>query len=94
MLTMEDCIGLSGLSGDEIDAIAEHEHLPAIVAVELGCCLVGTAAGQRRIAACIRDDIEHARAHGRVQHAADLDAVLRHFVDEHAPLAGTGNRNG
>jgi hypothetical protein len=36
MITIDDCIGLSGLTEDEVDAIAEHEHLPEIVAAELG----------------------------------------------------------
>jgi len=28
MLTIEDCIGLSELTEEEILAIAEHEHIP------------------------------------------------------------------
>ena len=36
MLTIEDCIGLSGLTEDEIAAVAEHEHLPAMLALEMG----------------------------------------------------------
>ena len=35
MLTYEDCVSLSGLTREEIEAIAEHEHIPAIVAAEL-----------------------------------------------------------
>ena len=31
MLTYEDCIGLCELSEAEIQAISEHEHIPAIV---------------------------------------------------------------
>lgn len=83
MLTIEDCIAFSGLTEDEIDAIAEHEHLPEMLAVELGCCLARTAAGQRRIAACIRDDMARARAHGRAVHAERLAGVLRQFLREH-----------
>jgi hypothetical protein len=40
MLTLEDCIVLSDLAVEEIDAIAEHEHLPETIAAELGCYLV------------------------------------------------------
>ena len=36
MLTLEDCIGLSGLTEEEILAIAQHEHIPQIAATELG----------------------------------------------------------
>ena len=42
MLTLEDCIELSDLSEEEILAIAEHEHIPEMVAVELGAYLVHT----------------------------------------------------
>ena len=36
MITIEDCLALSDLTEEEIDAIAEHEHLPEIIAAELG----------------------------------------------------------
>ena len=29
MITLEDCIGLCGLTEEEVLAVAEHEHLPA-----------------------------------------------------------------
>jgi len=33
MISIEDCIALSGLTSDEIDAIGEHEHvLPGVAA--------------------------------------------------------------
>jgi hypothetical protein len=83
MLTMEDCIGLSDLTEEEIDAIAEHEHVPEMLAVELGCCLVHTVDGQRRIAGFIRDDIDRARGHGDQRHAGELAMVLRGFVSHH-----------
>lgn len=88
MLTIDDCIALSGLTGPEIDAIAEHEHLPEIVALELGCCLVHSRDGSRRIAGFIRDDIEAARRHGQARHARQLAGVLRGFVAHH-PMLGT-----
>ena len=34
MLTFDDCLGLCELSEEEIRAIAEHEHLPEIVALD------------------------------------------------------------
>jgi hypothetical protein len=40
MLTIEDCIALSDLTEEEIDAIAEHEHIPEMLAIELGSYLV------------------------------------------------------
>ena len=36
MISLEDCVGLSGLTEEEILAIAEHEHIPEIAASALG----------------------------------------------------------
>jgi len=35
MIALEDCIGLCGLTEEEVLAIAEHEHLPEIAATAL-----------------------------------------------------------
>lgn len=83
MLTYQDCLGLCNLSEEEIAAIAEHEHLPAIVAIELGHYLVITPDGQRRIKRIILDDIAAARARGDRLHALKLKLVLKHFCDSH-----------
>ena len=87
MLTLQDCIEMSDLSEEEILAIAEHEGLTEMVALELGSYLVHTAAGEKRIKRMIVDDIEHARANGDVKHAALLKKVLQHFVECHADAA-------
>ena len=34
MLSLEDCIAFSGLTPDQLDAVACHKHLPPIVAAE------------------------------------------------------------
>jgi hypothetical protein len=81
MLTLEDCIAMSDLTAEEVDAIAEHEHLPATVATELGCYLVHLDDGRAAIRSMIRDDIDRAVAHRQFGHAAALRLVLRHFID-------------
>lgn len=83
MLTLEDCIALSELTQEEIAAIAEHDHLPEIVATELGWLLVHTGAGCRCIAAMIDDDIAAAQLRGDRAHAARLKLVLRQFIAGH-----------
>ena len=83
MLTYEDCLGLCELSEDEIRAIAEHEHLTALVALELGQYLVQTPDGQRAIRKMILDDIEAARSSGNAAAVLKLKATMRHFVDTH-----------
>ena len=87
MLTFEDCLDFADLTGEEVDAIAEHEHVPEMVALELGRYLCQTPEGERRISRMIVDDIEEARASGDLAAAAKLRFVLRHFVDTHLHVA-------
>lgn len=82
MLTLEDCIALSGLTREEIDAIAEHEHLPEMVATELGAYLIQLPEGTGAIKAIIRDDIVRAQVQGDHLHSAKLKLVLRHFLEQ------------
>ncbi len=81
MLTLEDCIALSDLTLEEIDAIAEHEHLPETIAAEFGCYLAHCPDGRRAIRSMIRDDIEAARVRGDLRRSAELKVVLQHFVE-------------
>ena len=83
MLTYEDCVALSDLTEEEIEAIMEHEHLPAMVAAELGNYLVHSAEGVPLLKRMILDDIEMARGRGDWDHAMKLRLVLRHFVQSH-----------
>ena len=86
MLTKEDCIDLSELTAEEVDAIAEHESLPEIIAAELGNYLVHTDDGIAKIQRIILDDIEMAERRGDTSHVATLKLTLRHFVEEHLQL--------
>jgi len=83
MLSFEDCVGLSDLDEEEIAAIAEHEHVPEIVAAEMGCWLVHGPKGEARIEHIIEDDIEAARRHGHPQEAQHWKEVLDHFATNH-----------
>lgn len=84
MLTLQDCIELSGLSEEEILAIAEHEHIPEMVALELGNYLVHTATGEKRIKRMIREDLEEARARCDSERIKTLQMVLKHYVLHHS----------
>ncbi|MBI4183339.1 MAG: hypothetical protein HY521_05015 [Proteobacteria bacterium] len=86
MLTLKDCIGLCDLSEEEILAIADHEHLPEIVATELGNYLIHSPEGVPTIKAMIVDDIRAAEARGDVKRSLELKMVLRHFVQTHREL--------
>lgn len=83
MIALEDVIGMSGLTEAEVDAIAEHEHIPEMAAAALGAYLLHKAKGADEIVAMIRDDIRHAISQGNQKHAAELLAALRHFLSEY-----------
>lgn len=83
MLTYEDCVGMCDLTEEEVDAIAEHEHIPNIVAAELGYYLVHEEPGVPKIRRIILDDIEMAEKRGDKEHALVLQLTLRHFVLTH-----------
>ena len=84
MLSYEDCVGLCDLTEEEVDAIAEHEHIPNIVAAELGNFLVhDEATGVPKIRRFILEDIEVAEQRGDKKHVLALKLVLKHFIDTH-----------
>jgi hypothetical protein len=83
VLSLEDCIALCGLSEDEVLAIAEHEHVPEVVAAELGNYLVQTPEGEMRIKSIIRDEMVRARLRGDRKHELALMRLLREFVLQH-----------
>jgi hypothetical protein len=83
MLTLEDCIAFTELSEAEIDAIAEHEHVPEIIATELGNYLMYTPEGVPVLKRMIVDDIADAERRGDLAHALTLRLVLRHFIQTH-----------
>ena len=83
MLSLKDCIDLSDLSDDEIAAIAEHEHVPEIIAAEIGCQLIQTAAGCVVLRHYIHDNLVSAQARHLDQKAQALALLLRRFENEH-----------
>jgi hypothetical protein len=83
MLSLEDCLGLCDLTEAEVLAIAHHEHIPEIAAVEVGNYLVHAPDGEMRIKSIIRDDIGEARLRGDRAHELALKLVLRNFVLQH-----------
>jgi len=83
MLTFEDCLAYCDLTAEEIAAIAEHEHVPEMIAAELGHYLVVTPDGRRYIRRIILGDIAVARNRGDTLRAALLMRVLQHFCRKH-----------
>jgi hypothetical protein len=83
VLTLKDCIDLCDLTEAEVDAIAEHEHVPEMLAAEMGYYIVHSPDGVPKMRRIIEDDIRAAIERHDVAHASKLLAVLRHFIETH-----------
>jgi hypothetical protein len=89
MVDYESARLLAQLSQEEVDAIAAHEGLPDMAALELGRYLCETPDGERALKGMIREELEACRERGDHEGAARLRLVLRHFVETHPRAKGT-----
>ena len=83
MISIEDCIAMCDLTREEVDAIAEHEHIEEIAAAALANYLMGREGGPQKIREMIQDDIRAALEHRDKDHARELLMALRHFMHAH-----------
>ena len=83
MLSLNECIGMSDLTDDEIAVIVEHEHVPEIVAVELGHGLLKTPKGIFILRCYISDVLERAKLAGKHEKVKRLDVLLTRFNAAH-----------
>lgn len=84
MITLEDCVGFCGLTEEEVLAIAEHEHLPEIVATALAQYLLSQEHGSEKVRDIIVDDIRQAQLiEGNKEQVLMLLHVLHHFLKTH-----------
>jgi hypothetical protein len=84
MISLEDCVGLCGLSEEEVLAIAEHEHLPEIAAAALAAYLLSQKHCSEKVLDMIVDDIRQAQfVKGDKEHVLTLLHVLHHFLKTH-----------
>ena len=79
MLPIQDVIDYCDLERGEIEAIAEHEHVPVVVAAELSEQLLSTPQGVYRLHTMIIENMEHALEHGEYQHVKDLSETYKHL---------------
>jgi hypothetical protein len=83
VLTLEDCLAMSELTPEEVAAIAMHEHVPQLVAAELGHCLLHRSGGVEQIRKMILDDIALARVRHDKQLTERLESILIQFIQNH-----------
>jgi len=83
MITYEDCLDFCELTREQIDAIAEHEHMERLPALAAADHLVHTKGGETKIRQMIIDDIRHAQRHGDQSHETHLRQALVQFIKTH-----------
>jgi hypothetical protein len=65
MLSLEDCIAFSGLTRDQLDAVACFKHLPEIVAAEWAETALDAPRGCREVERMLEQEVTLACAHHR-----------------------------
>lgn len=83
MLSFTDVLAMCPCSEEELLAIAEHEHVPLIIAAEIAEYLLETPEGIPIVRRIIVEDIELARNSGNVEKVERLQLVLKHFIATH-----------
>ena len=63
MLSLEDCIAFSGLTSEQLDAVACHEHLPLILVAEWAETVLEAEDGCARVAAILAEEVDIAPLH-------------------------------
>ena len=87
MLSIQDVIDYCDLERGEIEAIAEHEHIPMTIAAEMSEVLLCTPEGVCRLHTMIVENMEHALKSGDYEHAQDLTETYQHLQRTH-PIPG------
>ena len=87
MISLEDLIGFCDLTPDEVQVLAEHEHVSQAAAAVLGNHLLQSERGCQRLRDMLRDEIRLAVRQHDVPRARQLVSTLRHFLHEHPDAA-------
>jgi hypothetical protein len=80
MLTVQECVDMSELSNETIRAIAEHEHIPEVVAAEVGQELLKATGGIAEIHRILEENLELAVQAGEQEKINDRNRVLESFI--------------
>ena len=82
-LTFPNCIDMTALSEDEADAIAKHQRIPALIALELGNRLLETRAGAERLREFTADNLLRAQDRSDCAACAKFARVPGHYLEAH-----------
>ena len=83
MISLEDLVAFSDLAADEVQAIADHEGMPACMAAAFGHTLLQVDGGSGQIRDMMMGAMRTAVQRHDVPRARHLVAALRGFLHEH-----------
>lgn len=83
MLGMQDLLDYCDLDEGEIEAIAEHEHVPMVIAAEMSASLLSSPEGVCRLHAMIADNMARAIRSGQMHRLEKLENTYRHLRRTH-----------
>lgn len=79
MLTLRDCLDYADLAQDEVDTLAQYQHLPPIVAAELACALAQNEDGLNLLRDLFRQCLERACDEGDARRICQAETILKRF---------------
>ena len=90
MITLQDCVGLCGLTEEEVLAIAEHEHLPEIAATAFAAYLLSQKHGSEKVLDMIVDHPFLYKLHGaRTDRSMGFkNGLFPDFLDDQVHVRG------
>jgi hypothetical protein len=83
MVTLNDCLEFCDLTEEEVHEIAEHDHIPEIVAAELASALLESPYGVYVVRCYLLENLKRAASLGNLSRARYLDRVITRFNAEH-----------
>ncbi|MDD2883573.1 MAG: hypothetical protein PHT48_00855 [Dechloromonas sp.] len=83
MLSMQDVLDYCDLDQGEIEAIAEHEHIPMTIAAEMSEALLCTPEGVCRLHGMLIENMQHAIDCGQNEHVQALLQTYEHLQRTH-----------
>ena len=83
MLSMQDVLDYCDLDRGEIEAIAEHEHIPMTIAAEMSEVLLCTPEGVCQLHAMIIENMQNALEGGHNERVLDLMQTYKHLQRTH-----------
>ena len=89
MLSLQDCLDLTDLSDAELAAIARHEKIPPIVALELGHRLIQNAGGIETLRQFILDNILGAQRQHRCGDCEQFSRTLSDYNEKNPERSKT-----